>query len=117
MVLVHRDLVRHLVDVAVCVGAEEIQVNSLAVVQRKDVFVAQNLRRFINTVVVHVNHHTTELRVRKRRLALRLDQLGSVEHSELLTEVGDDIIVIRHFDELITDALKPVYEQVLDIVF
>ena len=117
MVPVHRDLVCHLVDVAVDIGAEEIQIHGPAVIQRQDVLVAQNLRRFINTVVVHVNHHTTELRVRKRRLALRLDQLGSVEHSELLTEVGGDIIVIRHCDELIADALKPIYEQVLDIVF
>lgn len=117
VVLVHRDLVRHLVDVAVGIGAEEIQIHGPTVIQRQDVLVAQNLRRFINTVVVHVNHHTTELRVREGGFPLRLNQLGRIERRELLAEIRHNVVVVRHIDELIANALKPVYEQVLDIVF
>ena len=40
-----------------------------------------------------------------------------LESRKLHPEVGDNVVIVRHCNELIADALKPVYEQVLDIVF
>lgn len=115
--LVHRDLMRHLIDVAVDVGAEEIQIYGLPVVQLQHVLVAQDLRGLVDAVVVDVDHHAPELGVREGRLALRLGQLLGVERRELPAKVGHDIVVVAQLDELVTDALEPIDEQVLDLVF
>ena len=61
--LVHRYLMRYLIDVPIDVGAEEIQIHGLPVIQRQYVLVANDFCGLVDGVVVDMNHHASELSI------------------------------------------------------
>ena len=61
--LVHRYLMRHLIDVPIDVGAEEIQIHGLPVIQHQYVLVANDFCGLVDGVVVDMNHHASELSI------------------------------------------------------
>ena len=63
VVLIHGDLMGHLIDIPVQIGGEEIQVHGFAVVQRQHILIPQDFCRFIHRFVFHMDQHPLELRI------------------------------------------------------
>jgi hypothetical protein len=68
-------------------------------------------------VTVQAEHYTVKFRVGQYRFALCFHQLGSVDLAQLFSEIGKHIIVIFHWNKLISHFNETVNENGFHLVF